>query len=218
MITTMATCLGSEHRKLDQLNVQLAFAATRLAGDPEAVAADRRALEVWEEIRRDLLTHLQIEDELVLIWGKPRNAISGALLDAVKIEHQEVRKLVAGLPMLWSGVDRRPQTAGDRVAFARTLLAFTRTLDSHVSATKVKSCLQYSVRSSPDRAPSSRASSAFRSSTIPGRSAASESHADRNCFTLNCSQDSPDGRTPAARKSARFIVCTPKERRPEEIV
>ena len=39
MITTMVTCLGSEHRKLDQLNVQLAFAATTLASDPDALAA-----------------------------------------------------------------------------------------------------------------------------------------------------------------------------------
>jgi hypothetical protein len=36
------------------LSCKLAFAATRLAGDPEAVTANQRAVEVWDEIRRDL--------------------------------------------------------------------------------------------------------------------------------------------------------------------
>jgi hypothetical protein len=48
MINTMVRCLGSKDRKLDGLITQLVFAATRLAGDPEA------AVEVWEEIRHDL--------------------------------------------------------------------------------------------------------------------------------------------------------------------
>jgi hypothetical protein len=43
-----------------------------------------------------------------------------------------MRKSLAALPELSSGVDRKPQTALDRAAFARMLLAFTRTLDSHV--------------------------------------------------------------------------------------
>jgi iron-sulfur cluster repair protein YtfE (RIC family) len=132
MINTMVTCLRSEHRQLDELNMQLAFAATRLAGYPGAVTAEQRAFELWDEIRRDLWSHLQIEDGLVLSWGEVHHAISGSLLDALKIEHQEMRKSLAALPELASGVDRKPQTTVDRAAFARTLLAFARTLDSHV--------------------------------------------------------------------------------------
>jgi iron-sulfur cluster repair protein YtfE (RIC family) len=132
MITTMVTCLRSEHRKLDDLNLQLAFAATRLADYPEAVTANQRAFELWDEIRRDLWSHLQIEDGLVLSWGEAHHAISGTLLDGLKIEHEEMRKSLAALPELSSGVDRKPQTALDRAAFAQTLLAFSRTLDSHV--------------------------------------------------------------------------------------
>src|SRR5229473_5466621 len=122
MITTLVRCLGSEHRKLDGLNVQLAFSATALAADPEAVASGQRLFEVWDEIRRDLWSHLQIEDGLVFSWGEAHHAISGALLDILKIERQEMRKLVAALPALSSGVDSEPQTAPDRGAFARTLL------------------------------------------------------------------------------------------------
>jgi iron-sulfur cluster repair protein YtfE (RIC family) len=128
----MVTCLRSEHRKLDDLNLQLAFAATRLADYPEAVTADQRAFELWDEIRRDLWSHLQIEDGLVLSWGEAHHAIAGTLLDGLKIEHEEMRKSLAALPELSSGVDRKPQTALDRAAFAQTLLAFSRTLDSHV--------------------------------------------------------------------------------------
>jgi hypothetical protein len=54
------------------------------------------------------------------------------LLDALKIEHQEMRKSLTALPELSSGVDSQPQTAPDRAAFARTLLTFTRALDAHV--------------------------------------------------------------------------------------
>lgn len=132
MINTTVTCLGSEHRKLNGLIVQLAFAATRLASDPGAVTAKQRALQVWDEIRQDLWSHLQIEDELVFSWGKAHHAISGTLLDTLKNERQEMRKLMAALRALSSGVDREPQTAGDRSAFARTLLALARSLDSHV--------------------------------------------------------------------------------------
>jgi iron-sulfur cluster repair protein YtfE (RIC family) len=128
----MVTCLRSEHRKLDDLNLQLAFAATRLADYPEAVTADQRAFELWDEIRRDLWSHLQIEDGLVLSWGEAHHAIAGTLLDGLKIEHEEMRKSLVALPELSSGVDRKPQTALDRAAFAQTLLAFSRTLDSHV--------------------------------------------------------------------------------------
>jgi iron-sulfur cluster repair protein YtfE (RIC family) len=132
MINTMVSCLGSEHRRLNDLTMRLAFAATRLAGDPDAVTANQRAVEVWDEIRSDLWSHLQIEDELVFSWGEAHHAISGTLLDTLKSERQEMRKLVAALPALSSGVDREPRTAGDRGAFARALLDLARTLDSHV--------------------------------------------------------------------------------------
>jgi len=124
MINTMVTCLGIEHRKLDDLNMQLAFAATRLASDPDAAAANQRALQVWDEIRHDLWSHLQIEDELVFSWGPAHHPISDTLLDSLKSERQEMRKLMAAL--------REPQTAGDRGVFAHTLLALARMLDSHV--------------------------------------------------------------------------------------
>ena len=37
-------------------------------------------LRVWDEIRQDLWSHLQIEDRLVS-WGEAHHAIPGALLD-----------------------------------------------------------------------------------------------------------------------------------------
>src|SRR5260370_15613995 len=57
MINTMVTCLGIEHRKLNGLNMQLAFVATRLAGNACTNAANQQALEVWDEIRQDLWSH-----------------------------------------------------------------------------------------------------------------------------------------------------------------
>src|SRR5271163_5317124 len=81
MINTMVACLGREHRKWDGLNMQLAFAAMSVARDPGAVAANQRALRAWDEIRHDLWSHLQIEDELVFSWGEEHRAISGVLLD-----------------------------------------------------------------------------------------------------------------------------------------
>ena len=132
MVNTMVTCLGSEHRKWSYTIVQLAFAATRLDSDPGAVTANQRALGVWEEIRHDLWSHLQIEDGLVHSWGKAHHAFSGTLLDTLKDERQEMRKLMAALRALSSGVDGEPQTAGDRSGFAQTLLALARTLYSHV--------------------------------------------------------------------------------------
>jgi hypothetical protein len=132
MISTIVSCLGSEHRRLDNLVMQLALAGTRLAVNPEAVTANQRAVELWHEIRRDLWSHLQIEDQLVLSWGEAHHAVSGTLLDALKIERQEMHKLVAALPEESSGAEHEPQTAGDRAALAQTLLALARTLDSHV--------------------------------------------------------------------------------------
>ena len=131
MINTIVSCLCSEHRKLDQLTMQLALAATRLAVNPVAAGANQRAVEVWDDIRRDLWSHLQMEDQLVLSWGEAHQAISGALLDGLKIEHQEMRKLVAALPQLSSGVES--ESPRDRAAFAQTLLALARTLDSHIA-------------------------------------------------------------------------------------
>jgi Hemerythrin HHE cation binding domain len=132
MINTMVTCLGSEHRRLNYATVRLAFAATRLASDPGAVIASQRALRLWEEIRHDLWSHLQIEDGLVHSWGEAHHAISGALLATLKNERQEMRKLMGALRAGSSGTDREPQAAGDRSSFAQTLLALARTLDSHV--------------------------------------------------------------------------------------
>ncbi|HKN00259.1 MAG TPA: hemerythrin domain-containing protein [Candidatus Binataceae bacterium] len=132
MINTMVACLGVEHRKLNGLDMQLAFAATRLASDPGTLTAGEQALQVWDEIRQDLWSHLQIEDELVFSWGKAHQRISGRLLDTLENERQEMRKLMAALHALSPGVDREPQTAADRSTFAQTLLALARILDSHV--------------------------------------------------------------------------------------
>src|SRR5271168_3206241 len=132
MINTMVTCLGGEHRRLNDLGMQLAFAATRLVGDPDAVAARQRALELWEQIRHELRSHLQIEEELVFSWGEGHRAISDTLLETIRNERQEMRKLMAALHAFSSGGVRKPQTGGDRGGFAQTLLALAQTLDSHV--------------------------------------------------------------------------------------
>ncbi len=131
MINTMVMCLSSEHGKLNRLNMQLAFAATRLASDPASVTANQQALQVWDEIRNDLWSHLQIEDELVFSWGEAHHAISGAMLDTLKNERQEMRKLMTALRASSVG-DRDPQTVEDPSVFAQTLLALARMLDSHV--------------------------------------------------------------------------------------
>jgi hypothetical protein len=130
MINTMVACLGVEHRKLNALNMQLAYDASRLTSDPGAIDAHQRVLRVWDEIRQDLWSHLQIEDGLVS-WAEAHHAIPGALLDTLKNERQEMRKLIASLRELSAGVDRE-LTAGGRSAFRRTLLALARTIDSHV--------------------------------------------------------------------------------------
>jgi hypothetical protein len=130
MINTMVACLGIEHQKLNDLIMQLACAATRLANDPGAVTAYKRALQVRDEIQHALRSHLQIEDGLVS-WGKEHHAISGTLLDIVKNERLEMHKSMAALRAS-SGVDHEPQTAEDHNGFAQTLLALARTLESHV--------------------------------------------------------------------------------------
>jgi hypothetical protein len=68
----------------------------------------------------------------VFSWGEAHQAISGTLLDTLKNERQEMRKLMAALRALSPGVDREPQTAGGPSTLAQTLLALARTLDSHV--------------------------------------------------------------------------------------
>jgi hypothetical protein len=109
MINTMVACLGVEHRKLNRLNMQLAYAATSLAGDFDTIESNQKVVGVWDEIRQILWSHLQIEDELVS-WGAGHHAISSALLGTLKDERQEMRKLFATLRELSSGVGRgKPQ-------------------------------------------------------------------------------------------------------------
>src|SRR5271156_3753489 len=121
MINTMVACLGVEHRKLNGLNMQLAYGATRLASDGAAIEANQKILPVWDEIRQNLWSHLQIEDGLVS-WGEAHHAIPGALLETLKNERQEMRKLMAALRELSSGVDQEHQTSEEHRSFARTLL------------------------------------------------------------------------------------------------
>jgi len=130
MINTMVACLGVEHRKLNDLNMQLAYGATRLASDPSAIEANLRVVRVWDEIREDLWSHLQIEDSLVS-WGETHHAISQELLVTLKNERQEMRKLIATLHERPLRVDRE-LPAEDRSAFAQPLLALAVALDSHI--------------------------------------------------------------------------------------
>jgi hypothetical protein len=130
MINTMVACLEVEHRKLNGLNMLLAYGATRLTSDGGAIEANQKVLRVWDEIRQDLWSHLQIEDGLVS-WGEAHHALSDALLDTLRNEGRELRKLIGTLHDLYLGMDRE-HTASGRAAFAQTLLALTRTLDSHV--------------------------------------------------------------------------------------
>ena len=58
MINTLVTCLGSEHRKLDDHILQLAFAATTLASDPDALTANQRAVEACRNVRSALVKGL----------------------------------------------------------------------------------------------------------------------------------------------------------------
>jgi len=132
MISTMVECLGSEHRKMDERVLQLALVATRLDSHLGDVTALARAVEAWGEIRRELRSHLQIEDELVFSWGDKHQAISPTLLDTLKIERQEMRRLMAALPELPPGEGRGTESATERATFARTLLAVARNLDSHI--------------------------------------------------------------------------------------
>jgi hypothetical protein len=132
MINTMVACLASEHRRLDEHILSLALAANRLTNDSDALTAGQAAFGIWDEIRAYLYSHLQIEDALVFSWGEDHQAISNTLLETLKVERQEMRRLVVGLPAS-SGEHREPQTTADRRALADTLLALARTLDLHVA-------------------------------------------------------------------------------------
>ena len=132
MINTMIACLSSEHQKLNNLTMQLALAATRLAADPGATATQERALELWDEIRRVLWPHLQIEDELVFSWGAAHHAIPALLLDTLKLERQEMRRLAGALPALSTEMVAETQSGEDPAGRAETLLALAQTLDAHL--------------------------------------------------------------------------------------
>jgi len=132
MINTMVSCLGREHGKMNFLTIQLALAAARLAVDPNDGGAKQRALEVWDEIRRDLWPHLQIEDDLVFSWGEARNAIPRSLLDTLKKERQEMHKLVTNLVTPSSGAEEAPHAFADQELTAETLQALAHTLDAHI--------------------------------------------------------------------------------------
>jgi len=128
MINAIVTCLASEHKKLSGLITRLALIATRPVDGRDAANANRDALEIWEEIRRSLWSHLQIEDELVYSWGKSHHAFSSSLLAALRGDREKMRKLLAELPELSSGAEE-PQILADHRA---ALLALTGMLDSHV--------------------------------------------------------------------------------------
>lgn len=132
MISTLVSCLASEHRRLDEHVLQLALAANRLATHPDELGAKERALETWDEIRRELWSHLQIEDALVFSWGTVHQAISKSLLDSVKAEREEMRSLLASMPDVPSGETRTPRALVDCGRFAQTLTALAQNLDSHV--------------------------------------------------------------------------------------
>jgi iron-sulfur cluster repair protein YtfE (RIC family) len=132
MISTMAACLGHEHRKMNDLVAQLAFAAARVAAGADTVTAEQRVLEIWDEIRHDLWSHLQIEDELVFSWGEAHHAISESVLAQLKNERHELRTLMAALPASASNREREARAAGDRAALANTLGAVAGMLDSHI--------------------------------------------------------------------------------------
>ena len=129
MINALVACLGSEHKKLSSLINRLALIASRPVDGQTATTVNRDALEIWEEIRRSLWSHLQIEDELVYSWGERHHAFSGSLLAALNDEREKMRKLLGDLPALASGSDQESQILLEHRA---TLLALTAILDSHV--------------------------------------------------------------------------------------
>ena len=129
MINALVACLGSEHRKLSNLVTRLALLAARPIDMSNAAVANRDTLEIWEEMRRVLRSHLQIEDELVYSWGAGHHAFSASLLAALNDEREKLRKLLTDLPAVSSGAGKEPQILTEHRA---TLLALTAILDSHV--------------------------------------------------------------------------------------
>jgi hypothetical protein len=129
MINAILTCLGSEHKKFSNLITRLALIATRPVNGEDVATANHDALEIWEEIRRNLWSHLQIEDELVHSWGEGHHAFSSSVLASLGDEREKMRKVLADVPALSSGVAEESQFLTDHRA---TLLALTAILDSHV--------------------------------------------------------------------------------------
>jgi iron-sulfur cluster repair protein YtfE (RIC family) len=132
MINTMVRCLEAEHRKLDEHILQLALAATRLASDPKEPTARSRAVEAWDEIRRELWSHLQIEDGLVFSWGETHHAIPPVVLNSLKSDREEMRRLLAALPELEPDDSRGSGSTAEGASFAQTLKALAQNLDSHI--------------------------------------------------------------------------------------
>lgn len=132
MINTMVRCLEAEHRKMDEHILQLALAATRLASAPKELDAQSRAAEAWDEIRPELWSHLQIEDELVFSWGEARNALPPAVLNGLKNDREDMRRLLAALPDFGSEDAPGSESIIDGASLAQTLLALARNLDSHI--------------------------------------------------------------------------------------
>ena len=131
MINSLVSCLTREHRKLDEQILQLALVATRLAANPNDSEASRHTTEVWEAIRGYLWSHLQIEDELVLTWGESHHAIALALGGTLESERQEMRRLLAVLGS-YAEPGGIPKDFRDHEGFAKSLLALSRTLATHV--------------------------------------------------------------------------------------
>jgi len=132
MLNTMVSCLGQEHRRLEDRILKLALAATRLNNARDSLTLRQQAVESWDEIRNDLWSHLQIEDELVFGWGKDHHAISPTLLGTVQIERQELRKLLSALPDSAQAEENKTETTSDRATLAQTLSALAQSLDAHV--------------------------------------------------------------------------------------
>jgi len=127
MISTIVSCLSCEHRKLDQRIIQLAFAASHAASNPDWRDDGNRLAELWDELEHSLWPHLQIEDELILSWGRTHEAIGADLMARLVAERKELRDLLASLPRLDAsqGPESWPSSA-------RTLLAIVQKLDVHI--------------------------------------------------------------------------------------
>ena len=132
MIDAMVSCLGSDHRRLDEQTSQLALAADRLASRPGDSAAWTRSVEAWDEIRHELWSHLQIEDALVYSWAIAHHALSPRLLETLRVERQQMRNLLATLSELPPAEGRGAESNQDPVTLASRLTALAQHLDSHV--------------------------------------------------------------------------------------